>query len=86
MKFHSFLIITTGIFAKISLCMIQLNPGFIIEPKNQSVNIGSSVILPCQVVPMVGTVIWTKDDEAVSSERYVKDEERYTILGNDEEG
>lgn len=62
------------------------NQAFTIEPDSVSAMLGSNVVLPCRVESKQGQLQWTKDDFGLGTQRDLPAFERYTMIGNDEEG
>lgn len=62
------------------------NQKFTIEPENQSAKIGSRVLLPCRVVGKLGVLQWTKDDFGLGTHRNLTAFDRYTMVGNEDDG
>lgn len=59
---------------------------FALEPDNQSIVLGTKIILPCRVVDKQGTLQWTKDDFGLGTHRNLSGFERYKMLGTDTDG
>lgn len=62
------------------------NQAFTIEPEDTSAVIGSQVLLPCRVENKQGVLQWTKDDFGLGTLRNLSAFDRYTMIGNDEDG
>lgn len=56
------------------------------EPSPQTAVIGSTVVLPCRVIGMVGELQWTRDDFGLGNERELTAFKRYKMIGSHEEG
>lgn len=62
------------------------NQQFAIEPEDVSVAIGSRVMLPCRVIGKQGVLQWTKDDFGLGTHRNLTAFDRYTMVGNEDDG
>lgn len=75
------------IILTIAECRSEItNQKFNIEPENQSIVIGSKVILPCRVANKQGVVQWTQNDFGLGTDRNLSSYDRYTMIGDDSEG
>lgn len=75
----------------IYLCLIFIVPviaqqKFAIEPEDVSAIIGETILLPCRVVNKQGVLQWTKDDFGLGAHRNLSAFERYTMIGQDDNG
>ncbi|KAJ6639043.1 Irregular chiasm C-roughest protein [Pseudolycoriella hygida] len=59
---------------------------FAVEPEDVSAVVGSHVTLPCKVISKHGMLQWTKDDFGLGTHRNLSAFERYSMIGNDEDG
>lgn len=59
---------------------------FVIEPEDVTAVVGSTVILQCRVVGRQGVLQWTKDDFGLGAHRNLSAFDRYTMIGNDDDG
>lgn len=64
----------------------SLRQRFANEPSPQTAVIGSTVVMPCRVINMVGELQWTKDDFGLGNERELTAFKRYKMIGSHEEG
>ena len=64
----------------------NLRQEFANEPSPQTAVIGSTAVLPCRVINMVGELQWTRDDFGLGNERELRPFKRYTMIGSHEEG
>ena len=62
------------------------NQQFAKEPQDISAAIGSKVVLPCQVIGKQGVLQWTKDDFGLGTHRNLTAFDRYTMVGEEEDG
>uniref|UniRef100_A0A6A7FVC0 Irregular chiasm C-roughest protein-like n=1 Tax=Hirondellea gigas TaxID=1518452 RepID=A0A6A7FVC0_9CRUS len=63
-----------------------LRQKFANQPSPQTAVIGSTVVLPCRVINMVGELQWTRDDFGLGNERELTAFKRYKMIGSHEEG
>jgi Fe-S cluster assembly scaffold protein SufB len=56
---------------------------FTMEPKNETVEVGSRVTLPCRAINNQGHVQWTKNNFGLGT---LSEYPRYSMMGSDEEG
>ena len=63
-----------------------LRQRFANQPSPQTAVIGSTVVLPCRVINMVGELQWTRDDFGLGNERELLAFKRYKMIGSHEEG
>lgn len=59
---------------------------FVIEPEDVSVELGTHITLPCRVTSKQGVLQWTKDDFGLGTHRNLSAFERYSMIGNDDDG
>lgn len=59
---------------------------FVIEPEDISAVLGSHITLPCRVTSKEGVLQWTKDDFGLGTHRNLSAFERYSMVGNDDDG
>lgn len=59
---------------------------FVIEPEDVTAVVGSTVVLPCRVVGRQGVLQWTKDDFGLGAHRNLSAFDRYSMIGNDDDG
>ncbi|KAF2368749.1 CD80-like immunoglobulin C2-set [Trinorchestia longiramus] len=65
---------------------VILRQRFANQPSPQTAVIGSTVVLPCRVIDMVGELQWTRDDFGLGNERELTAFKRYKMIGSHEEG
>lgn len=63
-----------------------LRQRFANQPSPQTAVIGSTVVLPCRVINMIGELQWTRDDFGLGNERELVAFKRYKMIGSHEEG
>nr|XP_018900895.1 PREDICTED: irregular chiasm C-roughest protein-like isoform X1 [Bemisia tabaci] len=68
------------------VCAVVGEQKLVREPQDQTATVGSHVTLPCRVVNKSGSLQWTKDHFGLGEERNMPGFERYSMVGNDEEG
>ena len=59
---------------------------FSAQPSDLTVNLGSSLSLPCQVVGRRGEVQWTRDNFGLGVDRELRGFRRYTMVGAGDPG
>ncbi|KAB7497921.1 Irregular chiasm C-roughest protein [Armadillidium nasatum] len=59
---------------------------FATQPTHQTAVLGSTVVLPCRVIPRDGTVQWTRDGFGLGTIRRLDGFDRYSMIGSNEEG
>lgn len=74
------------IFFLATLSVILAEQKFAIEPDDVSAILGTHVILPCRVVSKEGMLQWTKDDFGLGTHRNLSAFDRYSMIGNDDDG
>ena len=70
-------------------CPVDASPTkqkFANQPSAQTAVVGSTVVLPCRVIGIKGTLQWTRDGFGLGNERELYAFKRYTMIGSDEEG
>lgn len=66
--------------------IIGADQKFAIEPEDVTAVVGSTVVLQCRVVGRQGVLQWTKDDFGLGAHRNLSAFDRYTMIGNDDDG
>lgn len=59
---------------------------FVVEPEDVEAVLGTHVTLPCRVTSKQGVLQWTKDDFGLGTHRNLSAFERYSMIGNDDDG
>ncbi|KAG4072922.1 hypothetical protein HA402_006602 [Bradysia odoriphaga] len=59
---------------------------FVIEPEDVTAVLGTHITLPCRVTSKQGVLQWTKDDFGLGTHRNLSAFERYSMVGNDDDG
>lgn len=59
---------------------------FVIEPEDVSAVLGTHITLPCRVNSKHGVLQWTKDDFGLGTHRNLSAFDRYSMIGNDDDG
>lgn len=74
------------VFFLATLSCILGEQKFVIEPDDVSAIVGTHVTLPCRVVSKQGVLQWTKDDFGLGTYRNLSAFDRYSMIGNDDDG
>lgn len=69
-----------------TLPIILADQKFVTEPEDISAVLGTHITLPCKVTSKQGVLQWTKDDFGLGTHRNLSAFERYTMVGNDDDG
>ncbi|CAL8248752.1 unnamed protein product [Lota lota] len=65
---------------------VRAQQSFLVEPRNQTVRMGSTAVLRCGVLRASGAVQWVKDGLLLGPQRSLPGFPRYSMLGNPNRG
>ncbi|XP_024917605.1 nephrin isoform X2 [Cynoglossus semilaevis] len=73
-------------FSALYICGTQAQQVFRNEPRNQTVRMGATAVLRCEVLRASGTVQWVKDGLLLGPQKSLPGFPRYSMIGNPKRG